>query len=196
MKIFVTAFRAIPTKLYMNCSFYIRIYPLFCLFSVALLLTACKAHIDKRITKVEFAKSLCFLPCDAVAVSIDSSLNFEYYIDSSYIKHRKSRAYYTGKVSRVFWNELTEKLEQMDYSNLDTTKKIFPSDLRHRELKVYFNHRSIRVETVDGDDSQEGKLHHWLDSAYKHVKLKLAKDTIHFGTTVQLDPRIKHFDTR
>jgi len=101
------------------------------------LLNACSKHENVEITKIEFAKSSCFLPCVPTAVSMDSALNYQYYADNSYVKRVTAKRNYTGRMSQSLWNELVMKLEEIDYKHLDTSSKKFPSDVQHVELLIY-----------------------------------------------------------
>jgi len=153
------------------------------------LLYACSKHENKEITKIEFAKSPCFLPCVPTAISMDSALNYQCYVDSSYVKGVTAKRSYSGRINRSVWNELLIKLEEIDYKHLDTAAKQFPSDVQHVELIIYSGTHRIRLET-ESSDSKVGKVLKWINSTYKKVQLKSTTNLLHLGTTLQLDPRL------
>jgi hypothetical protein len=153
------------------------------------LLTGCVRQEDKEITRVEYAKSTCFTPCVPIAISIDSSLHYQFYADSSYVKRVTAQRSYTAKITRQQWNELTARLESIDYKHLETSGKPLPSDVQHVELIIYWGDNKVRLETEESN-SKIGNILAWLEDTYKSVKLKPAIDTLHFNTTLQLDPRL------
>ncbi|WP_345948075.1 hypothetical protein ABDD95_14570 [Mucilaginibacter sp. PAMB04274] len=154
------------------------------------LLTGCVRQEIKEITRVEYAKSTCLTPCIPMAISMDSSLRYQFYADSSYVKRAIAQRSYRGRINRRLWNELTDKLDSIDYKHLDTSRMQFPSDVQHVELIVYRGDNKIRLET-EGSSSKVGKVLAWIGDTYKSVKLKPITDTLQFNATLQLDPRLR-----
>ncbi len=155
-------------------------------------LAACTAPIDDEITKVEFAKSTCFLPCVPIAMSLDSAMNYQLYIDSSYVKHTKAKLYYTGLVDIKLWQNLKLKVRGINVNQLKNTGKGPPSDLRHIELIIYRGNRQTKLEMLDGDNSKADQLINWLQNATKNIKLQPSADSLNFGTTLQFDPKLRY----
>jgi hypothetical protein len=80
-----------------------------CFFLTAIIaLTACykTAKRVNEISKIEVATGGCFGPCQLTAVSIDSSLQYQYYGgDLLPGKKRKViKGYFIGRVNESFWD--------------------------------------------------------------------------------------------
>jgi len=87
-----------------------------------------------QITKVCFATGGCYGNCPFLAVEIDSSLNYKFYGG----KYADKPGYFTGKVSRGFWDTLNIKFERINYKQLDTSYEHSHDDLS-TETVLYFD---------------------------------------------------------
>jgi hypothetical protein len=173
-------------------SFYLGIKQLLASSVLIVCLAACTAPIDDEITKVEFAKSTCFLPCVPIAMSLDSAMFYQLYTDSSYLKHTEAKLYYTGLADKQLWQDLKLKVRGINFNQLKNTGKESPSDLRHIELIIYRGNSQTKLEMQDGGNSKADQLVNWLQNATKNIKLQPSADSLNFGTTLQFDPKLRH----
>src|ERR1700744_6709122 len=106
--------------------------PIYFLLIIMLVLSCQKNH-QKDITKIEYARGMCFGSCIPVAISVDSGLNYKFFADSTYSwnKIKKEKANYTGTIDNKLWNKLIAELDKADYTIPDTTKKVEMVDAQH-----------------------------------------------------------------
>ena len=150
-----------------------------------------KVH-NNEITKVELARMGVWADPGA-AISVDTSLNYKYYgsLNEDYsgkVVHVE-RAYYTGKVSKSFWDTLNCKVEKIGYRTLDTADNMRASDVNYFELIIHWKtgkRRIIRMSSMKNDSVLN--TINWLNDSYKGVKLQKVKDFIKFETKFQYSP--------
>jgi len=151
--------------------------PILLLFTIILI--ACNRSIQRNneITKVELATSSCFGSCAITAVSIDSSLSFEFYGGS----HALKKGYYSGKIPLKIWDSINIKLESVNYKNL-YIHYLPPNDDQTLELIVHYKNNKIkhilassfRLAHVKNSDST-AKVFYWISNIYKSMDLGLSK---------------------
>jgi hypothetical protein len=156
---------------------------------VTLLLTACHRSDKKAIRKIEFAQGTCFGPCVPMAISIDSSLKFTYYADSAYSwsKPKHLEVSYKGKADRKLWEELTSRLEDLDYRHIKASTRPEIMDTQKIEIIVYYDTTQIRITRTEENIRDLVKF---IRNSPALVKLQPINDTLHFGTTLQISPPI------
>lgn len=156
------------------------------------LLSAChkKKRRNNDITKIEVSTGDCFGPCQLTAVSIDSSLTYNYYGGETPFTEPvqdtvKLRGYFTGKVSKAFWDTLNIKLDQIKYQQLDSVYQHSVDD-QSLEVLIYYNGKTkhIRAQSASLPDNVR-KVIYWIASSYKKVRIIPVKDSIIFHTTEQ-----------
>lgn len=158
------------------------------LLLVALVVGACHRSSKQEVSKIEYAQGACFGSCVPLAISIDSTLNYKYYADSSYSWSTPKHLIisYRGKVNRKMWNALLSKLDEIGYKSIDTSRKVRQiADIQHRELIIYWNNNRTRI-TVMG--AKIDTLIKFIRNSYQLIKLQPSLDTLNFGTTLQLRP--------
>ena len=159
--------------------------------SLSVLFILCGCHKNSDIKKVEFAKSFCFGSCVAAAISIDSAGNYKLFTDSSldwnFKGKRPAIRSYTGRISSDYWNQLTNLLEDADYQNSDSTKRIEIADTQHYEVLIYNSNAKIKLSKLS---EIEYTIYRFIDSSAHLVKLKQIPDTLNFGTTMQINPML------
>jgi hypothetical protein len=149
----------------------------------------CKKPVSRKneIIKVEVATGWCFGPCQLTALSIDSSLELKYFGGRLLPgRWRKTlQGYYKGRVSRLFWDSLNMKLEDIKYKKLDTNRQ-WVMDSQILEVIIYYRNGVKHIKTSEGSfpDSIE-KVFLWIDSSYKATKLQHIKGPIQFKTVAQ-----------
>lgn len=151
-----------------------------------MLFISCKQPIPKEITKIELAEGPCFGSCIPMAVSIDSSLKYAFYEDSSFtwnkIKPKKPIVSDIGVANRQLWNNVINLLDSIDYKHLASLTQLKELDGQDMELIVYCGRNKFRI--VNRDDKTE-KIINLFETINKQVKLSPTIDTLNFGTTVQ-----------
>jgi hypothetical protein len=122
-----------------------------------------------------------------MAISLDDSLNYKFYADSSTtwnkIKPKKIIAKYKGIASKKLWSDLIKTLDSIDYKHLDTSKKVEMADDQKMELIIYFDHHKIRTTNLD---NKTKKIVDLLESSFDKIKLSPTDDTLNFDTKLQL----------
>lgn len=165
---------------------------LFLLITISLS-SACthKAYKKQQISRVEVATGYRYGPSQKTAVSIDSTLAYHYYGGQTfhYSPSEKSSmlsGYYTGKVTKAFWDALNVKLNAIRYEQLDTIYRHSIED-QSLEIIIYYQgkvkHIRAQSESLPHD---VGKVIYWIADSYKVVKLGPSKDTLAFHTNEQL----------
>ena len=153
----------------------------------------CGCHKKSYINKVEFAKSFCFGSCVAAAISIDNSGNYKIYTDSSFNwelkRKRPAIRSYIGKMDRDNWNKLTALLNDVNYRVADTTKEVKVSDQQEYEVFVYDGNLKRKLTKPY---KIAYTIYKFIDSTAHLAILKRVPDTLSFGTTMQIDPRLLH----
>lgn len=116
------------------------------------------------------------------AISIDSALNYNYY-------NSNEKKYYSGKITKGYWDTINQKLEQIKYKTLDTTLAQIKSDNSAYEMIITCKSgkRRITREWENDIDSISATLN-WLNNSYKHVKLLFSPKPIKFETIYQNVP--------
>lgn len=156
------------------------------------LLSAChkQEHRNNEITKIEVATGDCFGPCQLTAVSIDSSLTYYYYGGETPFTEPvpdtvKLRGYFTGKVSKAFWNTLNLKLNQIKYQQLDSVYQQSVDD-QSLEVLIYYNGKTKHISAQSASLPENVReAIYWIVYSYKNVKITPIKDSIRFHTTEQ-----------
>lgn len=158
-------------------------------------ISACRKTVSRNneITHIELGTGWCFGPCQFSAISIDSSLQYQYYGGKLLPgKWRPTlQGYYTGKISKAFWDTLNVKLEKINYQKLDT---VYPeiSDARQFEIIIHYRHKVKHIHPQSGcwPDSVQN-VFNWLADSYKQIKLKPSKDSLQFETVIQTPRRLR-----
>jgi len=166
-------------------------YFLTLLLSVALISCKKPAHQNNEISKIELARGGGW--SKGTAISIDSSLNYEFYGLLNKDAPEGKWKYYTGKITKAFWDTLNNKFEQINYKTLDTVQ-VGPiiEDANFFELIIHWGTQKrqiIRIDT-DGTDAVSKTLT-WLDSSFKKVNLHQVDTPFKFETIAQDPPRPK-----
>jgi len=153
-------------------------------------LLSCKKALqaNNQITKIELARSGAWSDPGAV-ISIDSTLNYEYYglLDSSGLK--QPRKYYTGKVNKGFWDTLNSKFNKINFKALKGIDSETIVDANYFELVIHWNNGKVRVTRVYtvGKDSVINTIV-WLNNSFKNIKLQQVKGPFRFETVLQNPP--------
>jgi hypothetical protein len=160
-----------------------RLHVLF--FLIIILFSHCNGHVSKRnaISRIEVAKGGCLRRCPATAISIDSSLTFNYFGGD----HARLEGNYTGKVTGGFWDSLNMKLERVNYRYIDTTE-YFALDEEQAEVIYYWGGSKRRITLpIDRSDTTDYKsiLFRELAYSYDHIKLHKVKENIKFEVKYQ-----------
>ena len=136
-----------------------------------------------EITKVELARIGAWSDRGA-AISVDDSLIYKYFGD-----YNVDRGYFTGKVSKQFWDTLNRKLEQIRFKTIPVTDNVHTADLNYFELIIHWSNKKRRIIRVWNwkRDSVLNTLI-WLNYSYKRLKLRQINDSIKFETTFQNPP--------
>ena len=147
---------------------------------LGMLLIACNRQSpESNIIKVQLVRSGAWSDYGA-AISIDSSLNYNYY--SRNLRH----GYFGGKISRKFWDSLNQKFKALNFKVLPTDPhaKAVP-DGEYFELIIYWKEgkisvdRSVRYTSPNPVD----QTFSWLNNSFKKVRLHRLKDPVKFETT-------------
>lgn len=152
------------------------------LLILGILISACNSPKQRRneITKITVATGGCFGNCPLTAVSIDSSLVYNYYGG----QFAKKKGYYLGHISKKLWDTLNMKMEHIHYKELHY--KNHTADDQELEIIVHYGAKVKRVVAEDADlPDSVTKVLYWIANSYKQVKLEPFKDTIKFETRVQ-----------
>jgi len=151
------------------------------ILSVIILLMSCKKaiHQNNEITKVELARSGTWFNLGAT-ISVDSSLKYKYFGDYGQVK----QGYFTGKVTRQFWDTLNQKFEKIKFKTVSPHSKLVLSDADYFELIIYWRNGKREITRYwDGGHEPVTTVIDWLDSSYKSTKLKQADNQFEFETT-------------
>lgn len=156
------------------------------LLLIASFILSCHKPVANEISKIEFAKGTCMGGCIPVAISIDSSLHYKFYADSSFswnkIRPKRLIVNDTGIVREQLWADLIKELDSIDYKHPDTSKKLLAMDAQHRELIIYWGKSKTNIFIGDFETKKLATL---LDNSPKQVKLYPTNKTLIFGTTLQ-----------
>lgn len=154
-----------------------------------------------KIIKVELARSGAWSDIGA-AMSVDSSLEYRYLYNYIGPNEEKLSRYYTGKISRQFWDTLNRKLESIDYGTVDSTDNLSGSDINYFELIVRSTtgkRRIVRMKKYNQADSL-GNFIDWLDNSHKHIHLTQVDKLPKFETTYQAngfeEDQMKYFHSQ
>jgi hypothetical protein len=152
---------------------------LFVLFS-----TSCE-HLGylankNQITKIEFASGECYGHCQQIALSIDSTLTFNYYGG----RNATLKGYYSGTISEAVWDTLNRSLDAIYYKG--QTDGRCAIDDQAVELIIYQHNKAIHINCTLNDlpDSTK-KIILQLKSISGSIKLRHIKETLKFETTYQ-----------
>jgi hypothetical protein len=164
------------------------------LLFILLLLTSCHKTCAKKdfITKIEVAKGGCLRGCPITAISIDSTLTYNYF--GGY--KAKLQGYYTGKVTQGYWDTLNAKLKQVDFKKIDSDARYLPLDGEPGEVICYVGsskkHFFISIYEDDTTD-YKSQLFREIAYSYNHVSLYKMKDSSKFDVIFQhiIPPRPK-----
>lgn len=136
---------------------------------------------EDNINKIEIATSGCLRGCPVIGISIDSSLAFRYY--GGY--KAKLQGYYSGVVTRGFWNTLNIKLKKISFKTLDTSKD-YPIDGEVAEAIFYWNNQKRHIfKSIDADPDSVSHVLIWIINSYKNIELNKLKDSGKFETRYQ-----------
>ena len=151
-----------------------------------------KTQRKNEITKIEIATGGCFGPCQSTVVSIDSSLGYKYYGGDIYFtlspntaNKGKLKGYYSGKVSKGFWDTINIKLEHINYKQLDSS---YEHSVDDESLEVFI-HYGNKVEHIRAQSASLPRsvadMFYYIINSYKTIKPKPSKDTFNFESTTQ-----------
>ncbi|ANH81046.1 hypothetical protein A8C56_08695 [Niabella ginsenosidivorans] len=138
-----------------------------------------KQHsLPEEINKITIVTGGCYGECPFLAIAIDKSLNYNYFGG----EYTELNGFYTGKVSNEFWDSVSQKLERIQFKQLDS-QYINSHDDMNIQVVIQYNDsiKKIRAQSADLLDSVRKILFWLLDSRTKQ-KLVPSKDTIRFET--------------
>lgn len=153
-----------------------------------MILPACGKVRHNEISSIGFATGYCHGECAFSALSVDSSLKYNYFGGD----YAQKKGFYTGRISKEFWDTLNVKLEELNYKQLDSAYQHTVDD-QSMELIIHYGNRTKHVRAQSGSlpDSLI-KMFIWLAHTYKKVRLENATGPIRFETTeqeLQIPPR-------
>lgn len=159
-------------------------YRFITIFVFATLLFACKkknAGSKKEIEKIVFATGGCYGHCPIQAIQIDSSLTIKYHG----VKYTEKIGFYSGIISRNFWDTLNKKLENINYQQLDSTYQNSVDDLS-TEIFIYYDNKFKHIygQSASLPDSVMN-VYLWMMSEIKQLKLQPIKDSLIFPTIIE-----------
>lgn len=161
---------------------------------IVILVSSCQRQEPRynEISSVELATGDCFGPCQYTAISIDSSLKFNFFGGplSPGRKRKIVRGNYTGRISRASWDSLCKKLEHVHYKLLDTSYQQSTDD-QSLELIVYYHNKikHVKAQSASLPDSVR-EVFDWIANSYKSVKLEPSKRPFNYHTKAQIPFRI------
>ena len=164
-------------------------------------MVACHRPVEQKneITKIEIATGYCFGHCQKTAVSIDSGLNYKYYggdgdegdysgwIPDSAAAYKKSRlhGYYSGKISKTFWDTLNNRMNSIYYQRMDTAY-IPANDDQLLEIIIHYKGKIKRITgSLLGLRPKETAVFGWIINSYKEIKPSAFNGVLRFETTLQ-----------
>lgn len=156
------------------------------IFSI-LFLSCCQLKNERlnEISKISFATGGCFGECPFLAIEIDSSLNYKFYGG----KYCEKQGFFTGRVSKSFWDSLNIKFESINYKVLDSSYQNSVDDLSIQLIISYSGKtKSISAQFSSLPDSTYPVVN-WLMNSYKMTSLTKTTDSIEFKTTLQFPLR-------
>lgn len=165
---------------------------LFAMLALMCLLVACnKKHQSKsKIEKIEVATGACFGPCQLTATSIDSSLNYSYFGGKTLFTEpvadtNNLHGFFKGRISELYWDTLTKKLEQLNYKLLDTVYA-HSFDDQTIEFLIYYEGKvkHIRAQSTSLPHKVQETLYGIVNSC-RIIKLTPVKKPILFHTIEQ-----------
>lgn len=164
------------------------------LLATIVFLSSCdrKDQRKNEITKIEIATGGCFGPCQSTVVSIDDALHYRYFGGDTHFplppdagNNGRLKGYYSGKISRGFWDTLNIKFEHIKYKQLDSS---YPHTIDDQSLEVFIHYgnkiKHIKAQSASLPDSVARVFYDVINS-YKIVKPKPTRDTFKFESTTQ-----------
>jgi len=110
-----------------------------------------------------------------------STLAFKYY--GGY--KAKLQGYYSGVVTRGFWDTLNIKLKEIKFKKLDTSKD-YPLDGEVAETIFYWGKQKRHIfKSIDDDPDSVSHVLIWIINSYKNIELNKLKDSVNFETRYQ-----------
>ncbi|HRO74643.1 MAG TPA: DUF6438 domain-containing protein [Crocinitomicaceae bacterium] len=151
---------------------------------IVILFIGCEQKNHERnneITRIVFATGGCYGTCPIQAIDIDSTLNFNYHG----VRYTRKKGFYTGVVTKGFWDTLNMKLENINFKELDTTYE-YSVDGLSTEIFIYYNNKvkHIHGEYSDLPDSVR-IVYDWLLTSIGTFKFKPTQKRLTFPTIIQ-----------
>ncbi|TWI94021.1 hypothetical protein JN11_04838 [Mucilaginibacter frigoritolerans] len=121
-----------------------------------LVLAACNDPKPKSdITDIELVVNNSLGPTEITEIKIDSALNYNFY--GGWATDKTSRVVNgggSGKISRVLWDTLTTRLDQIDYEKLKRSNGT-TADAQELEIIVHYKNRieHLKAEDLPGNAS-------------------------------------------
>ena len=140
---------------------------------------------NDKITRIELARNGAWSDFGA-SISIDSSLNYEYWGDYSQVK----QGYFKGTISKAYWDTLNKRFSQIRFRTVKTNNDINCEDCEEYEMIIRWRGNSRKILRTDYHNRPDSVLSFikWVDSSYKHVNLHSTKDSIKFDLNLHGRP--------
>jgi hypothetical protein len=166
---------------------------IFLIFIIFLVACSKPNQRHNEITKIEIATGGCFGPCQLTAVVIDSSLLYHYYggeirpaLFPKPEQREKLVGYYTGIITKDFWDSLNVKLEKINYKQLDTA---YERSVDDESLEVFIHYgnkvKHIKAQSASLPDSV-AQVFYYIIKSHKLLKLKSTTDTFEIESKIHL----------
>lgn len=134
-----------------------------------------------QINRIVFATGGCFGSCPIQVIDIDSTLIVRYHG----VDHTKRIGFYSGYVTREFWDTLTQKLETLDFNKLDTTYANSVDDLS-TEILIYHNGKTKHIYGQSSSLPQNLKsFYNWLENSSSIFALIPSLDSLTFPSGIE-----------
>ncbi len=152
------------------------------------LLLSCKGRPDRikpPINKICYAAGSCFGRCPVFAVEVDSDLTYKYY-GANFVEP-KELGFFTGKVTRAYWDSLATHLSKVNYLQPDTSQLNLPSDGPSLELILCFGKEQWKITEYNAFSDTLRSVIAQLSNSFQEVKPQRSHDTtlFNFLTTAQ-----------
>jgi hypothetical protein len=136
-----------------------------------LTLVSCNNQKPKSgITDIELVINNSLGPTEITEIKIDSALNYNFY--GGWATDKTSRVVNgggSGKISRVLWDTLTNRLEQIDYEKLKRSNSVITDA---QELVIIIHYKN-RIEHLKAEDLPGSESNIFYDVANSYITGKM-----------------------
>jgi hypothetical protein len=140
-----------------------------------LVLAACNDPKPQNdITDIELVVNNKIGPTEITEIKIDSALNYNFY--GGWATDKTSRVVNgggSGKISRVLWDTLTNRLQQIDYEKLKRSNGLTTGAIQ-LEIIVHYKNRMEHLKAEDLP-SNESNIFYDVANSYTTGKLQYVK---------------------